>query len=162
MSGPLPLIYASGLFAVYSHSQVLTHTMLQEEECKISQAISDAFMVFHVCFAIHLTIPFHCSLQCPNPSISRTAAFRQPHSPSNSCNVPSASLSCIPSSHHRQRDNQAIQTQNFRKYQDQHHTDKESWLLCHPSHPSIADDTDRETCSHARKSDRKASAKLNK
>src|SRR5271156_1369208 len=119
-------------------------------------------MVFHVCFGIHLNIPFHCSLQCPNPSISKTAAFRQPRCPSNSCHVPSASLSCIPSSHHQQRNNQAIQTQNFRKYQDQHHADKESWLLCHSSHPSIADDTDRETCSHARKSDRKASPKLNK
>jgi len=29
-------------------SQVLTHTILQEEECNISQAISDTFMVFHV------------------------------------------------------------------------------------------------------------------
>jgi hypothetical protein len=63
---------------------------------------------FHVRSSIHLAIHFHYPLQCPNPSISKTTTFRELCCPSNSC-PPSASFSCIPSSIHQQRDNQAIQ-----------------------------------------------------
>merc|ERR1712039_647703 len=42
--------------------------------------------------------------------------------------------------------NQTVETQRFRKNQDQDQSDKQFGLLCIRSHTSITDHTDRETC----------------
>lgn len=61
---------------------------------------------------------------------------------------------------HQQGDNQAVQTQDFCKNQDQDHTDKQSWLLGGTSDTGVTDNADGEAGSQPCQADGQACTQL--